>query len=339
MSGKMSRILLKISIAIFCFTVALAFVLPPQIIKTSFNKDFAHPVLVIEFSKPIKRQQLKHTVNPPAYGEWRFANPLVENHLYRTLFFVPSVEFEPGTRYQVRLEGITASLGASLSDDYELSFVTQPVEEKKIVETWSESFSLPAESKITLLDIPLDWQDDSLSCEAASLKMALNYKGAAVSEDDIMAKIGSDLSPRQGNFWGDPNQLYVGDTNGKICSTGYGVHWQPIARAANYWREAEAFSHWELSDLTRELAAGNPVVVWGTMPVENLTDCSWYTPQGEYIKTYRETHVRLVVGFLGSAADPEKIIFNDPLSGRLYWSVPYFLTNWQAFDYSGVVIK
>ncbi len=335
----MAKLLLKISIAIFCFTVALAFILPPQVIKTSFSKDFDHPVLVIEFSKPIKRQQLKYTVDPPAYGEWRFANPLIEDHLYRTLFFVPSVELEPGTRYQVRLEGITASLGISLSDNYELSFTTQPIEEKKIVETWSESFSLPVEDKITLLDIPLDWQDDALSCEAASLKMALNYKGVAVSEDDIMDKIGFDLSPRQGNLWSDPDQLYVGDVSGKICSTGYGVHWQPVARAANNWREAEDFSRWDLSDLTRELTAGNPVVVWGTMPVKNLTDCSWYTSQGKYIKTYKETHVRLAVGFVGSAADPEKIILNDPLSGRLYWSPSYFLTNWQAFDYSGVVIK
>ncbi|MCK5268211.1 MAG: C39 family peptidase [Spirochaetes bacterium] len=332
----MIKILLKISIAIFCFTIILAFVLPPRVASVSSNQE---NYLVIEFSKPVKRQEIKYTVSPQVHGEWRFADPLLENHLYRTLVFVPAVDFQPGTRYRVNLEGITASLGVSLSSDYDFSFITRPLEqEQKLVEAWSESFSLPSKDEITLMDIPLDWQDDSLSCEAASLKMALNYKGAAVSEDDIMGKIGSDLRSRQGNIWSDPNQLYVGDIDGKMCSTGYGVHWRPVAKAANHWRDAEAFSSWSLQDLTRELEAGNPVVIWGTMPVETLTDCSWHAFEGEYIKTYQETHVRLAVGFIGDAVNPEKIIINDPLAGKLYWPTPYFLTNWQAFNYSGVVV-
>ena len=81
------------------------------------------------------------------------------------------------------------------------------------------------------------------------------------------------------------------------------------------------------------------MIVWGTLPVPYIHDCSWYTPGGKYIKAIREDHVRLVVGFIGKPENPLKIILNDPLSGRLYWTTSYFLTNWRAFGYSGVVIK
>ena len=179
-----------------------------------------------------------------------------------------------------------------------------------------------------------------MSCEAASLKMALANKEIYVSEDEIMQEIGYD-NPliRKDSLWGDPHKAYVGDIDGKICDTGYGVYWEPVAKAANIWREAEAFSGWSLEKLMREIKAGNSVIVWGALPTANLTDCSWYTPEGKYIKAYQETHVRLVVGYIGDAENPSKIIINDPLSGRLYWDTSFFLANWSVFGYSGVVVR
>ncbi len=109
----------------------------------------------------------------------------------------------------------------------------------------------------------MDWQDHPLSCEAASLKMALSGKGVFVSENEIMEKIGYDLTPCKDNIWTDPYQIYVGDINGKVCRTGYGVYWGPIAKAAQNFRLAEDFSNWKIEDLTREIKLGNPVIVWG----------------------------------------------------------------------------
>lgn len=163
--------------------------------------------------------------------------------------------------------------------------------------------------------------------------MALNGKGIYVTEEDIMRKIGYDLTPHKGDIWGDPSQAYIGDIDGKICNTGYGVYWEPVAKAANFWREAEAFSGWNLEDLIKEIEFGNPVIFWGTLPTGTLTDCSWYTPDGKYIKAYQQTHVRLVIGFIGDPENPSKIIINDPLSGRLYWDTSFFLTNWSNFGY------
>ena len=169
--------------------------------------------------------------------------------------------------------------------------------------------------------------------------MALSSKKVFVSEDQIMEKIGCDLTTRKDNIWGDPYKIYVGDISGKICSTGFGVFWEPIAQAANYWRPSQAFTGWNIEELISELNQGNPAVVWGTLPVSSLTDCSWHTSEGKYIKAYKQTHVRLAVGFIGPSENPLKIILNDPLSGRLYWSTDYFVSNWESFNSSAVVVR
>lgn len=289
--------------------------------------------LIIKFDKPIKRQQLQYAITPEVYGEWSFEDPLIGDHLFKTVVFVPAVNFQSSTKYQVSIENIVSLIGIDAPSSYSFGFKTREISLE------DNLFIDRVQPKITSLDIAVDWQDYSLSCEAASLKMALANKGVYVSEENIMEKIGYDLTSRKGNIWGNPNEAFVGNINGKMCNTGYGVHWDPVARAANSWREAEAFSGWSLDNLMNEIQLGNPVVVWGVLPVKLLHDCIWYTSGGQYIKTFRETHVRLVTGFIGEADNPSKIILTDPLSGKLYWSVSYFLTNWKSSGYSGVVIR
>jgi len=307
----------------------------PQVIEVSpktGEEDVAlNSQLVIRFDKPIKRQELQYSISPEANGEWKFEDTLIKNHFYRTLIFVPAIDFTPGTEYQVKLENMKG-FGLEKTNSFLFTFKTQSFPELK------ELFIEP-KIEITMLNIPLDWQDSPLSCEAASLKMALAGKGVFVSEKEIMEKIGYDLTPHKKNIWGNPYEKYVGDIDGKICETGYGVYWEPVARGAKNWREAEVFSGWKVEDLTREIKAGNSVIVWGALPVGTLTDCSWYTPEGKYILALKETHVRLAVGFIGPAENPSKIILNDPLAGKLYWSTTYFLKNWKIFNYSGVVVR
>ena len=320
---------------------AFYFLLPPQVIHSNPSnqaKNIAvNSSLVIKFDKPVKRQKLQPSIYPEAYGEWEFKDSLIKNHLFRTLTFKPALELTPDTQYQVRIENIVGTLGINYSNNFAFTFTTEPKKENSLL-----SLNPPKqnpEPEITLLDIPLDWQDYPLSCEAASLKMALTYKGVYVSEDEVMEKIGYDLTPHKDNIWGNPYEAFVGNIKGQICQTGYGVYWQPVAKAANNWREAEAFSQSNLEDLLKEIQLGNPVIVWGTLPIDSIHDCSWYSPSGEYIKAYKETHVRLVVGFVGSLENPSKIIINDPLSGVLYWDPSFFLTNWKTYGYSGVVIR
>jgi uncharacterized protein YvpB len=286
--------------------------------------------IIIQFDKPVKRQQLQYTITPEAYGEWKFDDPLVEDHLFRALVFVPAIDFKPNTQYQIDIQNIISLIGIDIPSNYSFNFKTQEANLIEIDNT---------EPNITSLNIVVDWQDHPLSCEAASLKMALASKGIYVSEENIMEKIGYDPTLKKGNIWGNPNEAFVGDINGKMCSTGYGVHWGPVAKAANNWCQAEAFSGWSLQNLINEIELGNPVVVWGVLPVKSLHNCAWNTSNGQSIKTFRETHVRLATGFIGDPKNPSKIILTDPLSGKLYWSPSYFLKNWESSGYSGVVIR
>lgn len=201
----------------------------------------------------------------------------------------------------------------------------------------SFDFSFSTKASETILNVALDYQDKPLSCEAASLKMALRYKGAGVSEDDIMGIIGFDPTIRNGNIWGDPYNAFVGDINGRQNTTGYGVYWDPIARAANNWRRAEAFTGWSVSQVAGQIAEGNPVVIWGVTGRSIARD-DWNTPSGKSILAWRGEHARTLIGFKGSVSNPTSFIINDPISGRLTWSRSQFESNWGTFGNAGVVV-
>ncbi len=200
------------------------------------------------------------------------------------------------------------------------------------------SFSFKTEPEIFKLNIPMDYQDKKLSCEAAALKMALFAKGVRVSENDIMKIVGYDPTKRSNGIWGNPNGAFVGDINGKQNTTGFGVYWGPIARAAKKWRpDSESFTNWTLEKIIAEVANGNPVEFWGV--VDPAKQDSWKTPAGETIDAWKGEHTRTLVGFIGSRINPRTLIINDPLSGILYWPKEKFSANWSHFNNSGVVVR
>ena len=201
----------------------------------------------------------------------------------------------------------------------------------------SFTINFTVEDNVVTLNIPVDYQDRPLSCEAAATKMALNYKGANVSEDDIMNYVGFDPTVKNGNIWGDPYSAFVGSIDGKQNSTGYGVYWDPIAKAANHFRPAEAFTNGTAQKLATEINAGNPIVIWGTLgsAVADL----WQTPDGKTINAWKGEHARTVVGYKGRVDNPSAFYINDPVKGRLIWTTSDLLGNWGAFQNSGVIIR
>src|SRR5690242_4410629 len=84
-----------------------------------------------------------------------------------------------------------------------------------------------ASAQTPRLAVPLHRQEHQLSCEAAALQMALGALGVQVSEDDLLAQLARDATPRQVEpdgsvVWGDPDQGYVGDWDGVFAVDGYG---------------------------------------------------------------------------------------------------------------------
>ena len=89
-----------------------------------------------------------------------------------------------------------------------------------------------------VLNVPWNKQVYHLSCEEASLRMALAFEGIATTDDAILKIIGTDsrpayFEPSGALRWGDPYASFVGNPNGsEVALTGYGTYYSTIARAA-----------------------------------------------------------------------------------------------------------
>jgi len=273
----------------------------------------------VSINSPIKLT-FDQPVDPSAIVGFLSVSPAFD---YTTIGTTNSLTVQPksplahNTNYSITLrKGAKGTIGLESTTDFSSSFKT--------------------EERVVLLNVAWDRQDRALSCEAAALKMALAYKGVRVSEDEIMARVGYDPTPRTGGGWGDPDVAFVGDINGAQNSTGYGVHWAPIARAASAWRTSRATVGMTLQEAARELEAGNPIVIWGVTGSAYYDP--WTTPAGKKVEAWKGEHARTLIGFKGSVDNPTSFVINDPQAGRLTWSASKLRSNWATFSYGAVVV-
>ncbi|MFA5030312.1 MAG: Ig-like domain-containing protein [Patescibacteria group bacterium] len=266
----------------------------------------------IDFDQAVSHAsaQSKFSITPNVEGNFSWDGA--------TLIFTPSSNMALDTGYTVHLaSGIESETGMPSAVEYAFTFTTQPT--------------------IVRLDVPYDHQDYALSCEVAALKMALTYKGVAVTEDQLMGIVGYDPTPHNGNVWGNPYNAFVGSITGRQSTTGYGVYWEPILKAARTYRDADYFVNGNIQRLTAEINNGNPVVVWGNAGSGKRVD--WQTPDGQSIYAINGEHARVVKGYIGSPDNPTKIIVNDPLYGEITYSKASFEGNWGMLFRAGVVVK
>lgn len=235
----------------------------------------------------------------------------------RTLTFIPAAAWQKNTLYTVTLKSGLKSLdGLDSTDAYSLSFSTV--------------------QSVFKLAVPVYLQQHALSCELAALRMVLSFRQIQKTEEELLAALGNDQSPRRGNIWGDPYSVFVGNVDGRQMSTGYGVYWPAIARVANGHRTAREFSGLSLADILQEVEKGNPVIIW-TYSKSGLPTF-WFTSSGEKIFAAAGEHTVVIVGFVGPVENPSQIIVNDPLLGQLYWSTPEFMKRTSLFANSGVIV-
>jgi len=234
-----------------------------------------------------------------------------------TLIFKPINPYSYSTLYTVELaQDIKSVKGLNSTEKFQIQFTTQ--------------------DETIKLGVPSFLQKYSLSCEIAALKMALEFRGVSLSEDEILEKVGTDKTPKNGNIWGNPHLAFVGNVNGKQMVTGYGVYWEPIARVARNYRNATEFRGWNISQLTSMIKANNPVIIW--VYSSNGTPTGWDTLEGNKIHAVKGEHAVVAVGFVGQIDNPTAIIVNDPLLGQVQWPRLFFDTKWNAFGQSGVVV-
>lgn len=190
------------------------------------------------------------------------------------------------------------------------------------------------------MPMPFHRQEHALSCEAASLKSALNYKGVNVSESKLISLMPQSYPMEyEDGVWGDPSKGYVGDINGsQPLMTGYGVYWDPIKDVAAKYRPTQSFRNASWQDITEYLLQDNAVVIWGNLHNDPRT-VIWQTTERANVLAFMGEHTYVVLGWQGSADSPDRVILLDPLYGRVSMGFEYFLKNWSHLSYSGIVIE
>ena len=216
---------------------------------------------------------------------------------------------------------VTVSLGAGVQPDFGLPSSDEV------------SYSFTTEARTVNLNVPYYRQVYAQSCEAASLRMALAYRGIQDSDWNILQKFGYNPRPRDqvNNIWDDPNKQFVGDVNGsQRDGTGWGVFAGPVSRAAGNYGRSTAVAYGADANFTAsQIHAGNPVIVWGIWGGSAKID-TWKTAAGSEISGPIPMHVRLVVGVKGEPDNPIGFYINDPISGQFYWTRAQFVANTAA---------
>lgn len=175
----------------------------------------------------------------------------------------------------------------------------------------------------TKLKVPYFKQQFPNSCEAASLRMALAYYGIKKNDIQIVLKFGYDPRPKDWdkNIWDDPQKQYVGhvDVSGRP-NGGYGTYGLPVVKAIElFGRRAEYATGTAITSewLARQIAAKNPVVIWGATSFTE-PPYTWTTPEGKEIKAFKGEHARLLVGFKGTVKNPIGFYVHDPYTNESY---------------------
>jgi uncharacterized protein YvpB len=249
-------------------------------------------------------------LSPSVQGSWAWAG--------EELVFTPKQALAYGTTYTLTVsKALQPVQGLPAPKDLTLQFTT--------------------EQAVTRLAVPFHRQEHKLSCEIATLVMALRYRGVNVGEQPIIDAIGFDPTPKKNGVWGDPDVAFVGDIDGQQPGTGYGVYATPIARVGSSYRPSRVITGASLEELLTQVKGGNPVIVWGNASTGQRID--WKTPTGKTVRAIVGEHTRVVIGFVGSVSKPTTIITLDPLYGERRFSRASFLADWALLGNLAVVVE
>ena len=198
-----------------------------------------------------------------------------------------------------------------------------------------------------VLNVPWQHQEHNLSCEAAALKMALSYYGIKAGELTLISYMTNDrrtaVFDASGHLvrWGDPARAYVGNVDGHIERyTGYGVYFQPVARAAI---SAGATVDLEGSGLYgkavppsavyRAILAGHPVVAWISNTYHQVPLSSYVAYDGATVRYTLTEHAVTLVG-----VKPGWVLIDDPWFGKAWHRTSEFESAYRTFAEMAVVV-
>jgi uncharacterized protein YvpB len=169
------------------------------------------------------------------------------------------------------------------------------------------------------LSIPLYRQQHGLTCEAASLRMALGAQGVDLTEADILDRLALDPTPRKVQadgrvIWGNPDVGFVGSFDGVFARDGYGVYDGPIADVAAFFGIGGAThgTGFDPQDLYAWVRQGTPVMVWVPYGLSVRSRGQWWTPDGKPVPYVVTEHCVVLAGLTDTG-----VLYADPLSATL----------------------
>lgn len=172
-----------------------------------------------------------------------------------------------------------------------------------------------------VLDVARYAQTHPASCESASTHATVKYFGSSLTENDIIAEIGADFSPRYydsaGNLhWGNPQEKFVGDIDSpNLYVDGYGVYNKPIKKVLDNHGFSRSISKtgWDREELLSWVRSGYPAIIWISGSWTKKTVGKMIAPDGTENPWIYGEHAVVLRG-----VDPGSIYIMDVGNGSHY---------------------
>jgi len=268
----------------------------------------------VDFNQNVDKQSAQNNfrIDPFVNGSYSWQGNKV--------YFSPSNNYLFNTKYKISIiKGVKSLEGLDSIDDVNSYFTTIPAE-------------------IILANVPEITQPyGSFSCNIYSADMLLAWKGFSLTATSIISEIGNNPNQNNGQWSGDPNVEYVGNSDG---SWGYGVYWNPIQKLfTKRGIRTEIKYAWNVSSIANSIANGQPVIIWRYNGVSQDTDKNWIaSDNGVAVHGINGQHGGVVVGFRGSISNPTQFLLNDPWYGIGWYNVSTFDYDWSRLNRMALVV-
>lgn len=231
------------------------------------------------------------------------------------------------SREEVGTEKVKA--GESKAEASPFSDLLKRQEADGLVPIEDSRIQLEAESILQYPELPT-------GCEVTSLTMALRFAGYDVSKEELADQYLDKTTPGSVSykeaFWGDPRQ-----------AESFGCYAPVIVNAANrYLAEKEGqeqaydLTGTSLDDILTEVRMGCPVIVWGSMYInEEIVFSYGWEIDGETVTWPSNEHCMLLIGF---DMENNSVIVCDPLEGVVSYDKGAFQHHYEILGQQAIVI-
>lgn len=261
--------------------------------------------LLTYFDQPVntKSAENKFSISPNINGSFKWQND-------RRLEFVPNGSLAYNTTYTITINsGVKSQQGKNSTKSFSTQFTTQP--------------------EVFILNVPWYSQQERFTCNVASTRMALAYRGIYKSELDIKSGLGIGTS-LNGSSGGDPYTDWI---------DGYGTYWTNVSDYVSNYRNTQVHRNWTITELLTEVSNGNPSILWWQNGWSDWYTKSWSTSEGKEITGLNGMHSEVAIGYKGSVSNPSQIITRDPWRGTRYYDTAYFEQLWtNSFSRTAVTV-